>query len=352
MTEGVRETGPTLELLRRILALPKEAASSTQRIILVCYAQHANAAGLSWPSHATVARETGLNRTTVADHVPRLAEASLLEPSGRTPQGVVRYRVTLPVARPAGVGEADTPCRRGRHPPVGEGDTNRLSEPSIEPSLSPAQVSRDDDGRPPDRTGGERELEEEKPETARQEDLFDVGDEARVKRLRSNLTKPHWEALQACLLEAVRAEKAREEPLGVIDAFLRRFSGWPKARLREIGHPRSYWTTVLDGLVERLEAERQEAAERAERRAAQEEEARRLRIEGQERLRKRQQWRQRMRKCFHALSDARREAIVQDAYEGLSGPFRAVADRTRPLEGYLGTKVLRLVEERAPPEPP
>ena len=88
---------PTIELLKRILALPPAAASTTQRMVLTAYAYHADRQFLSRPSHRTVSAETGLSRRAVSQAVSELSSAGcgLMTPAGWHSRVRV-WRLTIP----------------------------------------------------------------------------------------------------------------------------------------------------------------------------------------------------------------------------------------------------------------
>lgn len=69
------------------------------KAVLVALADRANEDSICWPSHATIAADTGLGRSTVRKHVKLLADAGLLVTEKRSTESgdsdSNRYRLTL-----------------------------------------------------------------------------------------------------------------------------------------------------------------------------------------------------------------------------------------------------------------
>ena len=87
-------------------AFSADLSRSSDKLLLVCLANHANENGLCWPSQPTIAEQTCLDRKTVIAGLRRLIEAGWLHDTGhrRGQSGqVVIYRLVL---------DRETPLRR------------------------------------------------------------------------------------------------------------------------------------------------------------------------------------------------------------------------------------------------
>jgi DNA-binding Lrp family transcriptional regulator len=362
-----RRPPPTIELLKRILALPTSAASATQRMVLTAYAYHANEGWAAWPSQATVARETGLQRTTVTEIVRQLAQQGLLRRVGTRPNNVAIWRLKLSEAATSTaeggcatqakgglpvVGVADTPCRRSRQPVVGVADTNLPSEPLNEP-LSPVEHGEpgpDLASRPLRKEAGERASCEEarswqgestavhqEPGTRNPPHGGRASQERPVQLALSGLPERELKALVSGLDEG-----RREELLGVLKAafaaygdqggavvagLIRRLAGRDLGRVWNL---RSYCKPAVEQVAAEVSREclaerRREMEERQRLEAAQAaEEERRRQTAGDEADRAA------LRRAFEALSAEERGEVVRQTKGRLSTVVRGHVERQQP----------------------
>jgi len=318
--------------------------SPAQRQVLVALADHADRAGICWPRQSRLAAMTGLARETVSRNVCALRTKGLIQTHPDGERGLI-YQLVSQESRCPPVTQDHRTCDAGSQVPVTQDHRPFKDEPSVEPvneplsSEAPCQpVPNREGGRPLREHGRERSVSSERTAKGpgQQEDLFDVGEEQRMRLVRARLTGRHWRALKRCLLEALRREN-----LPVVDAWLRRFGGWSRERFRRVGSPETYWPVVLEGLVDELLGERAAAEERRRRdevaaRRAEEERARAVakREASETELR-------RLRAEFEGLEEGERARIVREAWENVPPALRRFADRSRPLAvGPLRLRVL------------
>jgi DNA-binding transcriptional ArsR family regulator len=108
----------------------------TTKLVLLKLADNANDDGYCWPSQSTIARHTGLNRSTVNRHIKKLADAGLVEVIPRSKDGVslpnhYQLHIEWGSCKEKGVGaESHRGGRRESQGVVAEEHT----EPSVESS--------------------------------------------------------------------------------------------------------------------------------------------------------------------------------------------------------------------------
>lgn len=325
------------------------APSAAERLVLLCYAEHANPQRIAWPSHRLVAAETGLARTTVAGAVRCLIRAGWLRIAGRFPRGVVKYevlaiearcRLTRQVEGDGGVVSGDRRCRLRRQEVSSQATGNEpVTEPVIEP-LSPPGVSG---GQHPLRQpAGEREIRKADDRTAGLQ-LPLLGSAAdHVQVALAGLDEDD----RAEVLVALRAWIGQEHGARAVARWARKAAARGPGWLASRECPRAYVAACLAREARAVaEDEAREEAQRAAEEVRRREADRACRVREDE-SRRASEESKRLKEQFLGLEDREREALVAEAIESVHPAFRASLRPDRATEGLLGRRVLRLVRER------
>ena len=120
-----------------------QGITPTQKLILICLANHAGPDGRCWPAQETLSEYSGLARQTINRTLSDLESLGFIKSSRRKDESgrdlSKMYR--LDMAKIRGVSESDTgvsgddrKCHPGRQGGVSESDTKQQQEPSLEPS--------------------------------------------------------------------------------------------------------------------------------------------------------------------------------------------------------------------------
>lgn len=120
-----------------------QGISPTQKLILICLANHAGPDGRCWPAQETLSEYSGLARQTINRTLSDLEQGGFIQSSRRKDEAgrdlSKVYRLNMAKTRgvsesDTGVSEGDRECHPGRQGGVSESDTKQQQEPSLEPS--------------------------------------------------------------------------------------------------------------------------------------------------------------------------------------------------------------------------
>lgn len=122
----------------------------TQKLILICLANHAGPDGRCWPAQETLSEYSGLARQTINRTLSDLESGGFIESSRRKDESgrdlSKVYRLNMAKTRgvsqsDTGVSEGDRECHPVRQGGVSQSDTKQQQEPSLEPSKKQQQKS-------------------------------------------------------------------------------------------------------------------------------------------------------------------------------------------------------------------
>lgn len=338
----------SLDWTKRVWELPKGCGlTPTQRHILLALAEHADHAGICWPSQGRIAAMTGYARQTICAQLGQLEAKGLIS---RHPDG--EGRLVYRLKADGFGGEGCQPGRQGVSATmtggVSDDDIHLNRQLTVNESLSAQQPTVLSSQQPETAEGdGEREGHSDLQPPARrggsrtaQGALFDIGAQAEAQRIEDHAGKRKWAVLRAAL---------ERETVPVIGVFLKRFQGWSPGRWQSECHTPDRWVEkVLAGI-------RRDLADEADRRA--QEEAKRderLRNEAEDQARGMAEHRawleetERLNAAFLALPAEEQARMVDEKMASFSQVIRRVQTADRPLEsGFLGYAIRQEMRRRA-----